>query len=114
MTVEHQPVQLLEAVRSVARQTEYGDKVEELVVGLRPLHRGFRYGGNIRLPEAMMKLSNCDALEVYVDGGQQFTLHSGSDMEVRPGTTVRMEVERKGRTSSATIAPVVCTFYERS
>jgi hypothetical protein len=113
MIVERQPVQLLETMRSVllARQTEHGDKVEELVVGVRPLHRGFRYGGNICLPE-VMKLLNCDALEVYVDSGQKFTLYSGSDMEVRPGTTVRMEVERKGR-SGATIEPIVCTFYER-
>jgi hypothetical protein len=65
-----------------------GDKVEELVVGVRPVLRGFRYGGNIRLSNTA-KLFNCAALEVYVDG-QRFTLYPGSDMEVRPSTTARM------------------------
>jgi len=84
------------------------DKAEELVVGTRPVHRGFRYGGNIRFSKAP-KLFNCDALEVYVDG-QRFTLYPGSDMEIRAGTTARMEVQPIGR-STASIESVVCTFY---
>ena len=87
-----------------------GDKVEELVVGVRPVLRGFRYGGNIRLSSAT-KLSNCDALEVYVDG-RRITLPPGSDMEVYAAATARMEVEPKGR-SSASIDPVLCTFYRK-
>jgi hypothetical protein len=85
-----------------------GDKVEELVVGVRPVLRGFRYGGNIHLSNTA-KLFNCAALEVYVDG-QRFTLYPGSDMEVRPGTTARMEVEPTAR-STASIESVLCTFY---
>jgi hypothetical protein len=75
---------------------------------VRPLHRGFRYGGKIRISR-MPNLNNCDALEVYADG-QRFTLYPGSDMEVRPGTTVRMEVEPIAR-SAASVEPVLCTFY---
>jgi hypothetical protein len=85
-----------------------GDKGEALVVGARPLLRGFRYGGNIRLSNTA-KLFNCAALEVYVDG-QRFTLYPGSDMEVRPGTTARMEVEPTAR-SRASIESALCTFY---
>jgi hypothetical protein len=87
-----------------------GDKVEELVVGVRPVLRGFRYGGNIRLSNAP-KLANCDALEVYVDD-RRFTLSPGSDMEVRAATTARMEVVPNGR-SSASVESVLCTFYGR-
>src|SRR5215468_6038794 len=61
------------------------DKVEEIAVEMRPVLRGFRYGGNIRLSLAPT-LNNCDALEVHVDG-QWFTLYPGSDIEVRPGAT---------------------------
>jgi hypothetical protein len=93
--------------RDAARIVE-GDKVEKLVVGVRPVLRGFRYGGNIRLPSTP-RLFNCDALEVYVDG-QRFTLHPGSDMEVGAATTARMEVEPTGR-STASIESVLCTFY---
>jgi hypothetical protein len=46
-------------------------------------------------------------LEVYVDG-QQFTLYS--DIEVRPGATVRMEVKPKPR-GLASIESGLCTFY---
>ena len=88
-----------------------GDKVEEIVVGVRPVLRGFRYGGNIRLSNTAKRF-NCDALEVYVDG-QRFTLYPGSDMEVRAATTARMEVEPKGR-STASIDPILCTFYMKS
>jgi hypothetical protein len=85
-----------------------GDKVEEIVVGVRPLLRGFRHGGNIRLCNTA-KLFNCAALEVYVDS-QRFTLYPGSDMEVRPSTTARMEVEPTAR-STASVESVSCTFY---
>jgi hypothetical protein len=68
-----------------------GAKGEELMVAARPVLRGFRYGSNIHLSNTA-KLFNCAALEVYVDG-QRFTLYPESDMEVRPGTTARMEVE---------------------
>jgi len=85
------------------------DKVEELVAGVRPVLRGFRYGGNIRLSKTP-KLLNCDALEVYVDA-QRFTLYPGSDMEVQAGATARMEVEPTGRSSQAAIESVLCTFY---
>jgi hypothetical protein len=110
MTFDHQPVQRRDPILSVllTPQMERGDKVEELAVGTRPLHRGFRYGGNIRLPKTP-KFTNCETLEVYVDG-QRFTLYPGSDMEVRAGTTVRMEVESKVR-SVPSIEPVFCTFY---
>jgi hypothetical protein len=82
------------------------DKVEEIAVDVRPVLRGFRYRGNIRLSRAP-KLNNFDALEVYVDG-QQFTLYS--DIEVRPGATVRMEVKPKPR-GLASIESGLCTFY---
>jgi hypothetical protein len=97
-------------VRDVAGLVE-GDKVEEIVVGVRPVLRGFRYGGNIRFSNTA-KCFNCDALEVYVDG-QRFTLYPGSDMEVRAATTARMEVEPKGR-STASIEPILCTFYSKT
>jgi hypothetical protein len=85
-----------------------GDKIEEIAVGVRPVLRGFRYGGNIRISKAP-KLFNCDALEVYVDG-QRFTLPPGSDMEVRAASTARMEVQPMAR-STASIEQVFCTFY---
>jgi hypothetical protein len=89
-------------------RAEEKDKCEELTVHVRPVLRGFRYGGNIRVSKAT-KLTNCEALQVHVDG-QQFTLHPGSDMEVRAATTARMEVEPTAR-STASIDSVLCTFY---
>jgi hypothetical protein len=84
------------------------DKFEELVVEVRPVLRGFRYGGNIRVSKSP-KLTNCEALQVHVDG-QRFTLYPGSDMEMRAATTARMEVEPTAR-STASIDSVLCTFY---
>jgi len=84
------------------------DRVEEIAVEMRPVLRGFRYGGNIRLSLAPT-LNNCDALEVYVDD-RWFTLYPGSDIEVPPGATVRMEVKAKAR-GLASIQSGVCTFY---
>jgi len=84
------------------------DKIEELLVAERPTLRGLRYGGNIRL-SMMSKLANCEALQVHVDG-QRFTLYPGSDMEMRAAATARMEVEPIAR-STASIDPVLCTFY---
>ena len=77
-------------------RVDESDRAEELVVEGRPLLRGFRYGGNIHLSKTA-KFTNCEALEVYVDG-QRFTLYPGSDMEVRAGSTARMEVESKRST----------------
>jgi hypothetical protein len=84
------------------------DKVEELLVEVRPTLRGFRYGGNIRVSKAS-KLANCEGLQVYVDG-QQFTLYPGSDMEMKTAATARMEVEPIARLA-ASIESVLCTFY---
>jgi hypothetical protein len=84
------------------------DKVEEIAVEMRPVLRGFRYGGNIRLSLAPT-LNNCDALEVYVDD-RWFTLYPGSDIEVPPGATVRMEVKAKAR-GLASLQSGICTFY---
>jgi len=91
-------------------RVDENDGVVELLVEGRPLLRGFRYGGNIRLSKTA-KFTNCEALEVYVDG-QRFTLYPGSDMEVRAGSTARMEVESK-RSTYARIEWVSCTFYGR-
>jgi len=91
-------------------RVDENDGVVELLVEARPLLRGFRYGGNIRLSKTA-KFTNCEALEVYVDG-QRFTLYPGSDMEVRAGSTARMEVESK-RSTYARIEWVSCTFYGR-
>ena len=106
-TVTIDGAKFLRSVRDGTGTAEL-DKVEEIAVEMRPVLRGFRYGGNIRLSRAP-KLNNCDALEVHVDG-QWFTLYPGSDIEVRPGATVRMEVKPRAR-GLASIESGICTFY---
>src|SRR5262249_62054685 len=85
------------------------DKVEELVAGVRPVLRGFRYGGNIRLSKTP-KLLNCEALEVYVDA-QRFTLYPGSDMEVQAGAAAGEGGGAEGGTAAAGGGGGVGTVY---